>query len=301
MELRLLIGPLVAMGLCGFMVLAFTFGRRDAREASSRLPLGWFGLLALGFALIAVGSASGRSWTLLAEGSVLKAGAIGLIVLAAALVLLGSRARTRADTLVGSAPRSLDEAVAELRAGRAPGWGVYRGRLAASEELTSPGGVACAFYDAEVRAVMPDGSRGPLLCNERAYAELVSLRGDKAEVTVSVAPSMLMAPVHIRRCEESRLPMCPEVYARAEGHPLEALSWERVGRMGETCLVVGELRAGPAPGTYVLRGRDGGPAMLVLGDEGLGSGSVLARKSWGLFAAAGALSVAAAFVLARTF
>jgi len=111
----------------------------------------------------------------------------------------------------------------------------------------------------------------------------------------------VMAPVNIRRCEQARLPVPSDVWEKAEGHALEALCWERVGRLGETCLVVGELVPGPAQGSYVLRGGDGGPAMLVLGNEGLGSGEVLARKAWRMFAAAGALSVAAAFVLSRSF
>jgi hypothetical protein len=299
MEHRLLLGPLFAMGMCALIVLAFTFGRRDAQTPPSRLPLIWFAMLGVGLVLIASGAFKAEPVELVSAENVLRGGALGLVVLAAALLLLGTRTRSRADTLVGSAPRSIDEAVEDLRAGRSPGWGVYRGKLGASEALTSPGGVACGFYDAEVRAIMPDGSRGPLLCSEKAYAELLTLRGDKSEVTVSVAPSMVMAPVQIRRCEESRLPVVSSVWERAEGQPLEALSWERVGRLGEACLVVGELRPGPVQGSYMLRGKDGGPAMLVLGSEGVDTGEALSRKSWGLFAMAGALSVTAVFVLSR--
>jgi hypothetical protein len=301
MEHRLLLGPLFAMGLAGLIVLAFAFGRRDARENSSRLPLAWFGLLALGLVLIASGVFTGRPVVLVSQENVIRGGALGLVVLAAALLLLGSRTRTRADTLVGSAPLSIDEAVEALRAGRSPGWGVYRGRLGANSPLTSPGGVACGFYDAEVRAIMPDGSRGPLLCTERAYAELLTLRGDKAEVAVSVAASMVLAPVQIRRCEDGRLPVVSSVWERAEGQPLEALSWERVGRIGEVCTVVGELQPGPAQGSYVLRGKDGGPAMLVLGTEGVGTGEALSRKAWSLFAAAGASSITAIVAMSRAF
>ena len=305
MELRLLLMPLFGMGLCALIVFAVTMGRRDAATSSARLPLAWFGLLGLGFALIASGAfggvVGGSRVALVSDTSFIKAGALALVVLAAGLVLLASRTRSRADTLVGSAPLSIDEAVAALREGRAPGWGVYKGKLGASETLTSPSGQECAFYDAEVRSVMPDGRRGPLLSTEKAYAELVTLRGERSEVAVSVAPSSVMAPVNIRRCEQSRLPVLSGVWEMAEGHALEALSWERVGRLGETCLVVGELVPGPAPGSYVLLGGNGGPAMLVLGNEGLGSGEALSRKAWRMFAAAGALSVAAVFVLSRSF
>lgn len=299
MELGLLLGPLFAMGLCGFVVLAFAFGRRDALASTSRLPLAWFGLLAVGLVLLASGLLTGRPVTLVSQENVARGGALVLVVLAAALVLLGTRTRTRADTLVGSAPRSIDEAVEALRAGREPGWGVYRGKLGASDPLLSPGGVECGFYDAEVRAIMADGGRGPLLCTERAYSDLLILRGERVGVTVKVAPSQVLAPVQIRRCVDSRLPVASEVWERAEGQPLEALSWERVGRLGEPCLVVGELQPGPVRGSYVLRGKEGGPAMLVLGGEGQGTGEVLTRKAWRLFAAAGALSVAAVVVLSR--
>lgn len=301
MELRLLLMPLLGMGLCGLIVFAFTMGRRDASASAARLPLAWFALLGLGFALIASGAVGGSRVVLVSDTSFVKAGALALVVVAAGLVLVASRTRRRADTLVGSAPMSLDEAVAALREGRSPGWGVYKGKLGASETLTSPSGLECAFYDSEVRSVMPDGSRGSLLSTEKAYAELVTLRGERAEASVNVAPSMVMAPVNIRRCEQSRLPVTSDVWEKAEGHTLEALCWERTGRLGESCLVVGELVPGPAQGSYVLRGRDGGPAMLVLGNEGLGSGEALSRKAWRMFAAAGALSVAAAFVLSRSF
>jgi hypothetical protein len=302
MELRLFLMPLFGMALCGLIVFAFTMGRRDAAASAARLPMAWFAMLGLGFALIASGALSGHQrMVVLSDTSIVKAGALALVVLAAGLVLVASRTRRRADTLVGSAPLSIDEAVAALREGRSPGWGVYKGKLGAGQTLTSPSGLECAFYDAEVRAVMPDGSRGSLLSTEKAYAELVTLRGERAEVAVSVAPSMVMAPVNIRRCEQARLPVPSDVWEKAEGHALEALSWERAGRVGESCLVVGELLPGPAQGSYVLRGRDGGPAMLVLGNEGLGSGEVLSRKAWRMFAAAGALSVAAAFVLSRSF
>ena len=95
--------------------------------------------------------------------------------------------------------------------------------------------------------------------------------------------------------------MEPEAGELVQGKPVEeVLSYERVGKLGEACLVVGELQRGPAPGSYVLRGKQGGPAMLVLGTEGVGTGQHLARRAWGFFSAAGALSVAAAFVLSRT-
>lgn len=294
-----MLGPLYAAGLSGLVILAFAFGRKDARAFMPRWPLAWFGLLAavsLALATDYVPAALKVSLDTVGRGA-----GFGLLALAAGLALLGSRARLRADTLRGSAPRSIDEAVAELRAGREPGWGVYQGRLGASEPVTSPGGVVCAFYDAELRTAGDQGRKGPLLSQERAYSMLITVRGERAEAAVSFAPSTTLAPMRVLRCQTDPRLVEPEAGELVQGRLVEeVLSYERIGKLGESCLVVGELQRGPAPGSYVLRGKQGGPAMLVLGNEGMGTGHVLARKAWGLFSAAGALSVVAAFVLSRT-
>lgn len=294
-----MLGPLYAAGLSGLVILAFAFGRKDARAFMPRWPLAWFGLLAaVSLALLTdyVPAALKVSLDTVGQGA-----GFGLLALAAGLALLGSRARLRADTLRGSAPRSIDEAVAELRAGREPGWGVYQGRLGASEPVTSPGGVVCAFYDAELRTAGDQGRKGPLLSQERAYSMLITVRGERAEAAVSFAPSTTLAPMRVLRCQTDPRLVEPEAGELVQGRLVEeVLSYERIGKLGESCLAVGELQRGPAPGSYVLRGKQGGPAMLVLGNEGMGTGHVLARKAWGLFSAAGALSVVAAFVLSRT-
>ena len=56
--------------------------------------------------------------------------------------------------------------------------------------------------------------------------------------------------------------------------------------------MVGELQPGPAQGSYVLRGKDGGPAMLVLGNEGVGSGEAVGTLEDGVGRAVSAISVA---------
>nr|WP_239988891.1 hypothetical protein [Corallococcus macrosporus] len=219
--------------------------------------------------------------------------------------------------------------MADLRAGHSPGWGVYHGVLDAEAPLTSPGGVACVFFDAEVREVAADGRRGALLSRERAYAPVLALRGQRVRATVSFSPASLMAPVEVRRCKalpgtvpaswyQTAQPEGPgaaapggmSVPSTADARPgpaaawgpgaePEALSWERVGTAGESCLVVGELRRGPAEGSYVLGGRDGGPALVVLGPQAPATSGTLARRAWRHFAAAGVLSMAAAVVLSR--
>lgn len=302
---RILLAPLYAACLVALVVAAFAFGRRDPESRPLRLPLVWFSLLAVG-SLCVVLQFRGEPTLALPTEAPEKALGLALLVVAAGLAVRGSRTRSRADLLRASAPMPLDEAVAALRAGRAPGWGVYQGRLDAPEALTSPGGVSCAFFEAEVRAVAPDGRKGPLLARERAYAPALVLRGERVRASVRFSPASLLAPVEVRRCQAaaawvpaSRYEEAPASSAGAVPAPPEALSWERVGTPGETCLVVGELKRGPEEGTYVLSGCGERPALLVLGPQALATGGALARRAWGHFAAAGALSMAAAFMISR--
>lgn len=298
MDLRWAFAPLYAAGLGALVIAAFSVGRKDARAFMPQWPLAWFGLLAVLFAIVALRYRAGPfMW--LSPGALGDGAGVALLVAAAGLAVAGSRIRVRGEALRAEAPRSIDEGVAALRQGQSPRWGVYRGRLASSDQVTSPGGVVCAFYEAELREVMADGSKGPLLSVERAYAPLLQVRGEKAEAAVSFSPKLLLAPMRIRRCQMGKPLAETGTGVPAEGQAVEeALSYERVGKLGEECLVVGELRPGPVPGVYELRGRQGGPAMVILGNEGEGTGTVLTRRAWRLFAAAGGLTVAAAWVLA---
>lgn len=299
MDVRMLLAPMYATALSALVVAAFAFGRKDAHAFMPRWPLLWFGVLATVSMLWVTGVVP--SPVAFPKDGLSQGLGFVLLGLAAALAVWGSRARLRADTLRGSAPQNLDEAIEALRTGRSPGWGVYRGRLGASDQVTSPSGVVCAFYEAELRSVGDQGRKGALISQDRGHALVITLRGERSEAAVSYAPSTTMAPVRVLRCQTNPQLVEPAAGELAEGQPVEeVLSYERVGKLGETCLVVGELQRGPAPGSYVLRGQQGGPAMLVLGNETLGTGHALARRAWSCFAAAGALSVAAAFVLSRT-
>ncbi|QQR41459.1 hypothetical protein JKA73_20070 [Myxococcus xanthus] len=293
MELwRMALAPVYTACLLGLLVAAFAYGRKDVTSRPYRVPLLWFGLLA-GVSLVVLRHVQGTGAVLASETAVKAMGSV-LLMLAAGLALRGAWARTRANVLRGSAPVPLDEAVEALRAGASPGWGVYHGVLDAESTLMSPGGVPCVFFDAEVREVAADGRRGPLLSRERAYAPVLALRGQRVRASVSFSPASLMAPVEVRRCKA--LPgTVPASWFQTV--PPEALSWERVGAVGESCLVVGELRRGPVEGSYALVGREGGPAMLVLGPHAPAPRGTLARRAWRHFAAAGVLSMAAAVVL----
>ncbi|WP_338866472.1 hypothetical protein [Myxococcus stipitatus] len=279
---RVLVAPIYAAFLAALVSAAFSQGRRCM---ASRPPRGlalWFGLLALG-----------ALWTqdVLSSEAVDKSVGLALMMVAALLVVRGSRVWMNADELGGSAPRSLDDAVAALRSGETRGWGVFQGTLDAEEVLSSPGGISCAFFESEVRTVAEDGRKGALLSHERGYSPTLTLRGVHARARVCFSPASVMAPVCPRRC--STPPWAP----LAEP---QALSWERVGMPGERCFVVGELSRGPLEGTYVLRGQKRRAALVVMGSELESLRSRLSRRAWMHFAAAGAMSMAAAVVLSRS-
>ncbi|MCP3103633.1 hypothetical protein LZ198_32590 [Myxococcus sp. K15C18031901] len=310
---RMVLAPLYAAFLAALVVVAFTYGRRGAAVRVPRVPFVWFGLLALGALLVVARIGDGRVWV----SSAILERSLGaaLLVLAALAAVRGTRVRSGAELLRASAPRRLDDAVAALRSGQGSGWGVYQGTLDAENALVSPGGVHCAFYEAEVREVAADGRKGPLLSRERAFPPELALRGLHSRATVRFSPVSLMASVLPRRCRE--LPTLARVSLREEasvlgsaraGGPAErmdaaeprALSWECVGAAGDSCFVVGELTRGAAAGSFLLRGRGGGPALLVLGAEAEATRGTLARRAWRHFTVAATLSILAAAMLSRS-
>ena len=283
--------PAFAAGLGALGVAAWWLARREAwmaRGTSFRFVFGLFALCCLCTASSLVPSPAALLLPL--------AGAV-LLGLAAFLTVRGVRLRSRAELLQAVVPQEMDEAVAALpRAGKP---GVFRGRLSARGPVTSPAGLVCAFYESELRASEP-GGRGTLLTQERAQAALVSLRGERHEAALSFSPSELIAPVEPLRCSAgaSVASMDPRVPAGAE--PVaEAMSHERVGRLGEPCLVVGRLEPGLARGRYALKGLQGGPALLVLGTDADAAAKKLARQAWALLAGSAPLVVAVAFLVSR--
>ena len=285
------LAPAFAAGLGALGMAAWWLGRRAAWMPGGVAFRFVFALFAL-CCLCTASSLAGSPARLL-----LPVASVALLGTAAFLAVRGARLRSRAEVLQALAPQDVDEAVAVLpRAGKP---GVFRGRLAARGAVTSPAGLVCAFYESELRAYEPEG-KGTLLTQERAQAALVCLRGERHEAVLSFSPSALLAPVEPRRCSASAsmASMDPRVLAGAE--PVaEATSHERVGRIGEPCLVVGRLVPGLAKGRYALHGLQGGPALLVLGTDAEAAAAQLARRAWALIAGSAALTVSAAFLLSR--
>ena len=290
------VAPAFAAGIGALGMAAWWLGRRQAAA-----PPG--AGLRLGFPLFALGCLCVASSLALAPVSLaallLPLASAALLGLAALLAVRGARLRSRADALRASAPQDVDEAVAALRRGAASQPGVFRGRLGARGAVTSPAGLVCAFYESELRADAPEG-KGTLLTQERAQAPLVCLRGERHEVALSFSPSSLLAPVAPRRCSASASMASGDPRVLAGAEPVEqATSHERVGRIGEPCLVVGTLEQSAVPGRHVLKGLQGGPALLVLGTDGEAAGAQLARRAWAHLASAAALTIPAAFLLSR--
>ncbi|MFZ5468799.1 MAG: hypothetical protein ACOZIN_05115 [Myxococcota bacterium] len=289
MDVRWLFAPLYAAVLCGAAVAVAVY----ARPGQDR-P--WFLTAGVGLLLTVVvsGALAGPVEWLSREVLWRCVGLVGLGG-AGVLVVSARRARTGAELLMASAPISIDEAVRWAKEGACVR-GVFRGRLGAEGEVVSPGGVVGAFFEAQVRALAPGGGKGPLLSVERAQAALIYLVGERHRAAVRLGEDGVHGTPSIRRCSAS-----PRwTFALAEGETgVEALSFERVGKLGAWVLVAGRLVAGPSEGTYVLCGAPRGPASVFLSENALGEARRRGRGWWqrGLWAMACGLG--GAFLLSQ--
>jgi hypothetical protein len=299
MELRVLIAPFYAAALCGLCVAAVGFARSKAKEAWLHWPMALAGMVAIFSAFVA--SRFGllpETWIGLATLQKL----LGLVALVAAAVLAfqASRERARAERLLATAPLGVDEAVERFRAGELAEERLFQGRVGAAGQVTSPGGVVAAFYAAELRQVESDGAKGALLNAESNQASVVYLRGERAQAQVSFDPRQVQGPVQIRRCQVAGSMASTLGVAVVEGDvPSEALSYERVGKLGEPCVVLGRLARGPVEGSYRLTG-SGGCALVLMGTDPVAVARGLAGRAWRRFGLSAALCVASAFLLSQS-
>ncbi len=299
MDIGVLLTPVAVMAALGLTVAAFGWGRAGSRPhfTSRSVLLAAVGLVAVAVVLgrFGVGPTSPVGQETLGKGL-----GLGLLLGAAALTWRAARTRRGAELSVTAAPQALDEAAKVVRVTGKPLAGVFRGRIACDEAVTSPSGVVCAFYEAELRAPADGRRKGPLLSTERGFGTTLWLKGERTVAAVSFSPAQLTAPEELRRCTlMGRLSTGLQTALAGGDEPLEATSHERLGRLGESCLVVGELRPGPVPGSFEIRGAGRGPAPVVVGHDA----SVLGRGALGraaaYFAAAVLCCAGAAWVLAR--
>lgn len=296
MDWRIVLSPVVVTGVLAAIVALVLWGQPRSREGWQTRPLLWGVALVVLLGMVASSLGVGPAeWI---SGSVVRQVA-GIVVLAVAgiVAFIATRQRRRADVLVASAPVQLDEAVARVRDGTGRMVGVFKGRISSDEEVTSPGGIVCSFFQAELRSARADGKRGALLSSDQGAPQTLWLRGERVQAMIPFSLESAFAPEQIRKCVlGSQLADGPML---ADGvPPMEAVSWEKLGRKGEACLVVGELRPGPAKGSYLLSGTNGGAAVLVLSSDTNDVAKRLVRRAWTQFAAAGALCCFAAWLLA---
>jgi hypothetical protein len=282
-----LLVPLYVAVLIGSGLGAWVAGRQAAAPAG-RLPVAWMAVLALGGValLVRVGP---RSW---ARG----VGGI-CVALSAGAGLRATRARARADLFRAHAPLPVDQAVARVRATGRPVLGVFTGQLDASETLVSPGGVACALYEAVVRKASDDGRPGPLISEEQGLPDALIVSGGREAVSAALAPGEWLAPVEVKRVRATGVARVSSPHVAEDAAHEQGLSFERVGRLGQRSWIAGELTAGPSPGTYRVRGAWAGKALLGVGVSPAEAGRGAARASWALFAVAGLLCCTAAILI----
>ncbi|HZA51450.1 MAG TPA: hypothetical protein VE549_11970 [Myxococcaceae bacterium] len=215
----------------------------------------------------------------------------GMVMLAAATVFAAraTRFRRRSDVLASSVPSAIEGAVDAMQRGAGPVVGIFSGRIGADGEVMSPAGVRCAFYDATVRRRFALGSR--IVALARDSRPLLWIRGERAHARLAFSARDVHAAEEERRVSASG-------GLRRERLANEAVSRERVGRIGESCFVFGRLERGDAPGSYVIAGVDGGPATLLVGVSHAALRREWAARSWAYFGAAAILTALAASLLA---
>jgi hypothetical protein len=204
-----------------------------------------------------------------------------------------------AELLRFAHPCTVDEAIhlpAWEREGR---WLVLDGWLGASGEVTSPGGVVCAFYQAELRLVGERGAPGRLVARERAVSLPLQLRGLSESVWLRFSPSRAAAPVAIRRVLVPPDHDPREVPAQGTPPAVEVLSWESVGKLGARALALGKLEPDRGGG-WRLVGIAGGAAPVVLPTEQDSAAAAWRSEAWRWSGVAVPLAVLAGLCLGRS-
>lgn len=297
MDFRMMLGPLYAAGCVALVVGVFTFARSEARERWQGRPVVWIALAVVGLALVAsrLGLAPAQ---LISSDTFTRIVGLGSLMCGAVALMLAFKARSRASACYQARPLSVDEAVAQVRTG-GKAEGVFEGRVTCEEPVTSPGGIVCVAYEAELREARVDGARGSLVNSERAYSHVLQLTGEKLSANVALNPAALMAKTEIRRCLVARKasPVMPAAVLASGDMPTEALSWERVLRMGSRCRIVGKLERNPEAASYRIKGVAGLPPLILVDEEVARAGQRFFRSALVQLGAAAVLVGAGVWLL----
>ena len=198
-----------------------------------------------------------------------------------------------AELLRDAHPCTVDEAIhlpAWERDGR---WLLLDGRLGSTGEVTSPGGIVCAFYEAELRLVGHGGEPGRLVSRERAVSLPLELRGLRKQVRLRFSATRAAAPVCIRRVLVPVEHEVDEVPAGGDQPTVEVLSWESVGKLGARALALGKLER-ERDGGWRLVGIASGAAPVVLPTEQDSAAEAWRSEAWRWSGVAAPLAVLAA-------
>jgi len=233
-------------------------------------------------------------------GSVLR-WALGVAALAGCLAAgwTAGQLWRHAELLRSARPCAVDDALALPGPDRGRKWLLVHGRLGAAGEVTSPGGVVCAFYEAELRLVGVGGEPGRLVARERGASRPLELRGLSRSVRVRFSPARAAAPVSIRRVLVPLEPDSGEIPAEGERESVEVLSWESVGKLGTRALALGKLEP-DARGGWRLVGILGGAAPVVLLSEQESAAAAWRSEAWRWSGVAAPLAVLAALCFGRS-
>lgn len=299
MDIRVLFAPVFATCVLGMVIAFAAWARPGARERWLMWPWAFGGVAIVVLAFLSSRIGLGPARWVNVDAALRALGVVGLVA-AGIIGWWASRQRKQGEGLLSSSPRALEEAVTEVRRDGGAVRGVFAGRIVSEEEVTSPGGVVCAFYEAQVRQTTGDGRKGTLLSTERAASNVMWLRGERVQALVSFSLESAHAVEEVRKCTfTSRLAMNGD-HALADGDgATEATSFEKVGRKGEKCLVLGELRPGPKPGSYIVRGLTSGAATVILSGDAMPLARAILRKAWMAYAASAVLTLLAAWLLTR--
>lgn len=204
-----------------------------------------------------------------------------------------------ADLLREATPCTVDEAVHLPSWERDGRWLLLDGRLGSSGEVTSPGGVICAFYESELRLVGARGEPGRLVARERAASVPLELRGLRTSVRLRFSPARAAAPLAIRRVLVAIEREAGQIPAEGQEEAVEVLSWESVGKLGARALALGKLEADRSGG-WRLVGIAGGAAPVVIPTEQESAAAAWRGEAWRWSGVAAPLAVLAALCLGRS-
>jgi len=297
LDVATLLAPALGLGASGALlaVRGIALQRHAPTIAPGLAPLPVLAALLLG-GVVAVALAAGTP-----AGSVLR-WVLG-IAAAAGCIAAGWTAGQlwrHAELLRDAHPCTVDEAIHLPFWERDGRWLLLDGYLASTGEVTSPGGVVCAFYESELRLIGEHCEPGRLVARERASSLPLELRGLRLSVRLRFSPARAAAPVSIRRVLVPVDREADHVPAEGQEGGVEVLSWESVGKLGARALALGKLEPDRGGG-WRLVGVAGGAAPVVLPTEQESAADAWRSEAWRWSGVAAPLAVLAALCLGRSF